>query len=112
MDKIFESIKRELKEFETQHIKVDIGKKRRQFIKYCYQNLKMEEDSLIGVHYDRKSVTIRIVSKGLISCSESPALLYLIGISDVVLISKCRYGFIIDIDFNLWRWKKKKEATK
>ena len=109
MDKLLlNRIMEEWNEFKSSHIKTNIDKKRRHFIKNCYQRLKLlEAKSAIGVHYNKNSVIIRIVAKRLLSCREAPALLNLIGISDVCYITKCRNGFIIDLEFYLWQWKEK-----
>ncbi len=109
MDKTFRHIMQTLKEHEATHDRIDIGQKRRRFIRECYQHLKaLKKSSLIGVRYkNRKSLTIRIVSKRLISCNEAPVLQNLIGIADVCFMEKCQWGFIIDLKFNLWRWVEK-----
>lgn len=101
-------IMEEWSEFESTHIKTDIGKRRRRFIKNCYRCLKLlEKRSNIGVRYNKNSIIIRIIAQRLLSCREAPALLNLIGISDVCFITKCWNGFIIDLEFYLWHWKEK-----
>ena len=108
MEHTFKHITEILKEYEHTHKKIDIGKKRRLLIKDCYQRLKiLEENSSIGVRYSKSSAKIRIVSRSLLSCSQAPALLTLIGFSDICTIKTCRSGFIIDLEFNLWKWVKR-----
>ena len=67
-----------------------------------YERLKaIEDETQIGVHWDRKSVHIRIISQHIIACSKAPALLVLVGFSDVCFIDICRNNFIINLEFNL-----------
>lgn len=108
MDKYLNRIMKEWSKFESTHIKTDIGKRRRHFIKDCYHRLKiLERESTIGVRYNKNSVIIRIFAHRLLSCRDAPALLNLIGLSDVCFITKYRNGFIIDLEFYLWHWKEK-----
>lgn len=102
MDKTVKCI---MKEHGTTRIKVDIGRKRRRFIRECYQSLKTsEEKPQMGICKNRDSLTIRIISKQLTSYTESPALQNLIGISDICFIDSFRGKFLIELTFNLWRW--------
>ena len=108
MDKTLKNIIKRLEEHEKNHMRVDIGKKKRQLIRDSYQRLKaIEDDAKIGVQYDKKSAHIRIISQHIIACSEAPAFLILISLSDVCSINKCRNGFIINLEFNLWKWIKR-----
>ena len=108
MDKTLKYLIEELIAFKSSHEQVSISRKEKRMIKDCYRRLKLlEDDSLMGVHCNEKSVKIRIVSKKLIICHEVPALLNLINISDMCYIDRCKHGFIIDLEFNLWKWKAK-----
>lgn len=112
MDKTLDRIIERLEEHERTHKRVDIGRKRRQLLRDCYERLKyLEEESLMGVHYDKKSLKIRIVSRQIITCSQAPAFLILIGLSDICTINTCRDGFIIDLEFNLWRWVERESCS-
>ncbi len=112
MDKTLRRIIERLEEHERTHKRVDVGKKRRRFIRESYESLKaIEHESQIGVRYDKKSVHIRIISQQIIACSEAPAFLVLVGLSDVCFIDKCRNGFIINLEFNLWQWVERKAPS-
>ena len=65
----------------------------------------------MGVCYDKKSLKIRIISRHIFSCSEAPAFLTLVGLSDICAIETCKGGFIINLEFNLWRWVKKETCS-
>lgn len=114
MDELYERIVRTLEEHERTHERVDIGRKRRELLRDCYERFKdFEGDSptLIGVRYNKKSLEIRIVSRRIDACGEAPAFLTLVGLSDLCTIKTCRGGFMIDLEFFLWRWKKKPDCT-
>lgn len=112
MDKTLNRIIERLEEYERTHKRVDVGQKRRYLLRDCYERLKnFEEDSLMGVSYDKKSLKIRIVSRQIDSCSQAPAFLILVGLSDICTIYTCRGGFIIDLEFNLWRWVKREDCS-
>ncbi len=108
MNKSPERIIEALKKYRYTHEKVDIGQKRRRLLRKNYERLKaIEENSSMGVQHNKASAKIRIVSRSLFSCSQAPAFLTLVGISDICAIDTCRGGFIIDLEFNLWMWKKR-----
>lgn len=108
MDKTFRCIIKRLEEYKKTHRRVDIGRKRRQFIRNSYERLKIiENKASIGVRYNKSYVKMRIVSPDLFSCSQVPTLSDLIGISDTFFIRKCRQGIMVDMEFKLWRWVEK-----
>lgn len=108
MDKTLKRIIERLQEHERTHKRVDIGRKRRLFIRDSYERLKaIEQEASIGVRYNKRSVKIRIISSDLNACGQAPALLNLIGISDFCFIRRCRRGIMVDIEIFLWRWVKR-----
>ncbi|NBH71202.1 hypothetical protein D3Z51_03980 [Clostridiaceae bacterium] len=112
MDKTLRRIIERLEKHERTHKRVDIGRKRRLFIRDSYERLKaIESKASIGVRYSKSSVEIRIVSNELLSCSQAPALSNLIGLSDICSIRKCRRNIIVDIELFLWRWAKKESPS-
>ena len=108
-DRMFRKLQERLKQFEAEHVLVQLPEKRRRVID-LYRRCKLEfDDCRFGCKDETSFIQIRCVGRFMLDVKEAGSFLELLSLCDYLSVEARPFGFIIDMRYSLTAWVEKKE---